>query len=216
MPDMRTRQAVDEPGAPVVRSLPSSEEVLLEQVGTGDGDAFAELYDRTTPAVYGMARRVVVDASLAEEVTQEVLLEVWSKAASFDRTRGSARSWILTMAHRRAVDVVRREQASSNRVDRVAAASSARPYDEVAEAVLERLESDLRALAVDRALGTLTALQRSALELAYFKGFTYREVAQILEVPVGTAKSRIRDGLRRLADQLLLKASPGGLDSRVW
>lgn len=185
-----------------------SAEQLLEQVAAGDRNAFAELYDRMAPGVYGMACRVVVDASIAEEVTQEVLLAVWSRAQSFDRSRGSARSWILTMAHHRAVDVVRREQAARNREQRVAAASIDRPADDVADAVVQRFMDRSRARDVDRALCSLTVLQRSAVELAYFSGFTYREVAQSLAVPLGTAKTRIRDGLRRLTDELGAGAAP--------
>ena len=180
----------------------SDPDLLLARVAHGDRDAYADLYDLVAPAVYGLARRVVVDPSMAEEVTQEVLLAVWSQAASFDRSRGSARSWILMMAHRRAVDVVRSEQSSRNRVERVAAASTERPYDDVSDSVVERIFERGQARELERALRTLTELQRSALELAYYKGFTYREVAGILGVPLGTAKTRIRDGLRRLADQL--------------
>lgn len=179
-----------------------SAESLLEQVATGDRRAYADLYDAMAPAVYGLARRVVVDPSMAEEVTQEVLLAVWSQAASFDRTKGSARTWVFTMAHRRAVDVVRSEQASRNRVDRVAAASTERPFDEVADTVVEQIVDRARARDVERALRNLSHLQRAALELAYYKGLTYREVAETLEIPLGTAKTRIRDGLRRLGDQL--------------
>ena len=179
-----------------------SAELLLEQVATGDRHAFAQLYDAMGPAVYGMARRVVVDPSIAEEVTQEVLLAVWSQAASFDRSKGSARTWVLTMAHRRAVDVVRSEQASRNRVDRVAAASTERPFDEVADTVVEQIVDRARARDVERAMRNLSDLQRAALELAYYKGLTYREVAETLAIPLGTAKTRIRDGLRRLGDQL--------------
>lgn len=179
-----------------------TEDSLLELVARGDRAAYAGLYDLVAPAVYGTARRVVVDPSMAEEVTQEVLLAVWSRAASFDRSRGSARSWVLTMAHRRAVDVVRSEQASRNRADRVAAASVERPFDEASETVIEGILDRARTREVKRAMETLSDVQRSALELAYYRGFTYREVAEILGVPLGTAKTRIRDGLLRLAAQL--------------
>lgn len=177
-------------------------ETLLAQVARGDRGAFAHLYDRVGPAVYGMARRVVLDEGMAQDVTQDVMLEVWSKAPTFDMARGSARAWILMIAHRRAVDVVRSEQASRNRAQRVAAASVEQPFDSVAETVVD---SDLARSNVDnvtKALAGLTPVQRVAIELAYFKGLTYREVALRLNVPLGTAKSRIRDGLRRMADQL--------------
>ena len=180
----------------------ASVESLLEQVAAGDREAFAQLYDCIAPAVYGMACRIVVDPSLAQEITQDVLLAVWSTAARFDRSRGSARGWILTIAHRRSVDVVRSEQSARNRVDRVAAATIDTPFDEVGEAVADAFEDRFRAREVTRALRTLTELQRAAVELAYFKGMTYGEVAQVLRVPLGTAKTRIRDGLQRLAVQL--------------
>lgn len=200
-------RAVDVQAPPHGLSLvPSSadvtSEILLARVAGGDRDAFAQLYDRLGPTVYGLVRRVVVDEAIAQDVTQDVLLEVWSKARSFDAARGSARSWISTMAHRRAVDVVRREQASRNRTQRVAAASLEQPFDEVAETVIEADVARSNVAEVARALAVLTPVQRCAIELAYFKGMTYREVAQRLDVPLGTAKTRIRDGLRRLGDHL--------------
>lgn len=145
-----------------------------------------------------MTLRVIRDPSIAEEVAQDVFLAMWAKAASFDATRGSARSWILTIAHRRAVDVVRREQASRDRLTRVAADDVHRPFDEVAELVLRRCED--REVRV--ALRALTPIQRQAVELAYYQGLTYRQVAQRLDVPLGTIKTRIRDGLRRLGANL--------------
>lgn len=180
----------------------ASDETLLERVSLGDRPAFAALYDSLAPAVFGVARGVVVDPSLAEEVTQDVFLSVWAKPHAFDRTRGSARSWILTLARRRAIDVVRHEQASRNRSARSAAASTQRPFDEVADLVVERLPQEERAKDLVKALACLSEVQLAAVELAYFKGLTYREVAEVLGVPLGTAKTRIRDGLRRLAQQL--------------
>lgn len=187
-----------------------TEEILLARVAGGDANAFATLYDRVAPTVYGMARRVVVDRQMAEDVTQEVLLAVWAKAATFDAARGSARTWILTMAHRRAVDVVRSSQASRNRIERVAAASTERPFDEVADLVVDRAQGESDVRDVNRALGTLSTLQRAAIELAYFQGLSYREVARALDVPLGTAKTRIRDGMKRMASQLgVTPALPG-------
>ena len=168
----------------------------------GDRRAFAALYDRFAASVYGLARRVVVDPSLADEVTQEVFLAVWSRSAGFDRARGSARSWILTVAHRRAVDVVRSEQAGRNRVERVSVGLFDRPFDEVSEAVVDRVVGQARADDVARALQSLSPLQRSAIELAYYQGHTYREVSEILGVPLATAKTRIRDGLQALGRRL--------------
>lgn len=168
---------------------------LLEGVATGDRDAFAALYDRLSPLVYGLILRVVRSPAIAEEVTQEVFLTLWSTAAAFDPARGSVRGWVLTIAHRRAVDVVRSEQAARDRITREGARSFGRPFDEVEEAVLAHAQD----AEVVGALRSLTDLQRRAVELAYYQGLTHREVAQVLGVPLGTAKTRIRDGLQRLS-----------------
>ncbi|MEY3019154.1 MAG: hypothetical protein RLZZ272_138 [Actinomycetota bacterium] len=171
---------------------------LLVAAGRGDEGAFSELYGRVGPVVLGAARRVLRDPAMAEEVAQEVLLEVWRKASGFDPERGSATGWIGTMARRRAVDRVRSEQSARDRDHRVAVRDGARPFDEVAEEVETRLEHDR----VRRAIAGLSQVQREAIELAYFRGHTYREVARLLDVPEGTAKSRLRDGLERLRTEL--------------
>jgi RNA polymerase sigma-70 factor, ECF subfamily len=173
-------------------------EQLLVAVGRGDQDAFASLYDRVSSQVLGVALRVLRDRSLAEEVTQEVLVEVWRKADRFDPDRGSASGWITTLAHRRAVDRVRSEQASRDRDDRVSRRDEVRSFDSVADEVQVRLDH----WQVRRALATLTERQREAIELAYFGGHTYRDVAKVLGIPEGTAKSRLRDGLLRLREAL--------------
>lgn len=172
----------------------STTEDLLVAVAAGDELAFETLYDRVTPQVLGVALRVLRDRSLAEEVTQEVLVEVWKKATRFDPERGSGSGWITTLAHRRAVDRVRSEQASRDRDDRVSRRDEARAFDEVADEVQVRLDH----WQVRRAMATLTERQREAIELAYFGGHTYRDVARVLGIPEGTAKSRLRDGLLRL------------------
>lgn len=175
-----------------------SEDELLAGVAHGDRDAFATLYDRLGASVYGLVRRVVRDPAQSEEVTQEVLLEVWRTAPRFDVSRGSAVTWIMTMAHRRAVDRVRSEQAARDRNDRAGAREGAAAHDVVAEEVEVRLEHEH----VRRALASLTDLQREAVELAYYGGRTYREVAELLGAPLGTVKTRMRDGLIRLRDAL--------------
>jgi RNA polymerase sigma-70 factor (ECF subfamily) len=165
-------------------------------VARGDEAAFASLYDRVAPRVYGLVLRVVRDPSIAEEVAQEALLEAWRTAARFDPARGSAVSWLLTIAHRRAVDRVRSEQAGAARMRRAATVET--PYDEVVEQATSRIERQQ----VRRCLGGLTELQREAILLAYFNGHTYREVADLLDTPLPTVKTRMRDGLIRLRDCL--------------
>jgi RNA polymerase sigma-70 factor (ECF subfamily) len=168
----------------------------LGLVARGDAAAFAAVYDQVADGVFGIVRRVVRDLAQSEEVTQEVLLEVWRDASRFDAARGSARAWILTMAHRRAVDRVRSAQRETERERRAAAAEI--PYDEVAEAV----ESSLEQERVRRCLGSLTELQRESVTLAYYGGYTYGQVAGLLGVPAGTVKTRMRDALIRLRDCL--------------
>lgn len=169
-------------------------EELMVATAAGDRYAFSELYDRLVPTVIGVATRVLRDRALAEEVAQEVMVEVWSKADRFEADRGSAAAWVATFAHRRAIDRVRSEQASRDRVDRVATRDRERAFDVVAEEV----EVSLEHWQVRQALQTLSDVQREAIELAYFSGYTYRDVAAILGIPEGTAKSRLRDGLARL------------------
>ncbi|SEP53162.1 ECF RNA polymerase sigma factor SigK [Amycolatopsis saalfeldensis] len=169
-------------------------EVLIGRVALGDEDAFAALYDQLAGPVLGMVTRVVRDRAQSEEVAQEVLLEVWRKAASFAEHRGSVRAWVLTIAHHRAIDRVRAEQAGSDRETRAGLLDPRRDFDEVAESTLVGLERD----DVRSALAVLTDLQRESITLAYYDGYTCREVAERLGVSVSTIKSRMRDGLIRL------------------
>jgi RNA polymerase sigma-70 factor (ECF subfamily) len=141
---------------------------------------------------------VLRDPAQSEEVAQEVLLEIWRTAARYDQSKSSATTWALTMAHRRAVDRVRTEQASRDRTERVASSDTQRSVDEVAEAVEGRFESEQ----VRRALDGLSDLQREAIELAYYGGHTYPEVARLLDAPLGTVKTRLRDGLIRLRETM--------------
>lgn len=180
-------------GAPAVRE---SAENLLTRTARGDEAAFAVLYDRLSPVVFGIIRRVLRDPAQSEEVMQEVLLEIWRTAARFDRSKGSAQTWALTIAHRRAVDRVRSEQAASDREVRVGQRAGETAHDVVVEEVVGRLERER----VRRCLGSLTEIQREAISMAYYSGYTYREVAELLTVPLPTIKTRMRDGLIRLRD----------------
>ncbi len=171
---------------------------LLVEVAGGNQDAVARLYDQLAPRVFGLARRVLVDVAQAEEVTQEAFVQVWREASRFDGTRGSGLSWVLMITHRRAVDRVRAEVAQSRRDVAYETLMSGREADSTVEQVLDR--EDARTVHV--ALSTLSQSQREAIELAYLSGLTHREVAERLDVPLGTVKTRIRDGMARLREQM--------------
>jgi RNA polymerase sigma-70 factor, ECF subfamily len=175
---------------------------LLARSSRGDEAAFAEIYDLTSSRVFGLARRVVRDPAQAEEVAQEAYLEIWRQSARFDAARGSALAWMLTIVHRRAVDRVRSAESSHERDRRYAAVGDGPEYDVVDEAVTANLEQ----ARVRRALGSLTDVQREAVTLAYYGGYTHREVSDLLGVPLGTVKTRMRDGLIRLRDTLGVEA----------
>ncbi|MEO8519375.1 MAG: ECF RNA polymerase sigma factor SigK [Dermatophilaceae bacterium] len=174
---------------------------LLKACSLGDEAAFAKLYDATSVRLFGLVLRVVRDRAQSEEVTQDAYLDIWRNSARFDPGRGSAISWLMTIGHRKAVDRVRSAEAARRRDTAYEARDQATPFDQTAE----QAHSNLDAQRVQRALGVLTEAQRGALELAYFGGYTHREVAEMLDLPLGTAKTRIRDGLIRLRDTLGLE-----------
>ena len=171
---------------------------LLRSSARGDEAAFAQLYDATSSRIYGLALRVVRDPAQAQEVTQEAYLEVWKSAGRFDQAKGSAISWLMTIVHRKAVDRVRSAEASSRRDTTYHDTTNQVEHDSTADAVETRME----ARRVRSALAGLTVVQREAITLAYYGGYTHTEVASLLDLPVGTAKTRIRDGLIRLRDSL--------------
>lgn len=171
---------------------------LLVRSGRGDAEAFERLYDRLAGSVHGLALRIVRDPQIAEDVAQEALVEVWRQAARYRPGRGSARAWVLTIAHRRAVDRVRSEQAHADRL-MVHGPRHAPDLDDQ-DAVIDQMHAEWQAARVRQGLEQLTALQREALELTYYKGYTNRQLADSLGIPLGTAKARIRDALIRLRD----------------
>jgi RNA polymerase sigma-70 factor (ECF subfamily) len=173
-------------------------EDLLGRVAQGDRAAFAELYDRTAPPVFGLVKRLLRDHAQSEEVTQEIFLEIWQSATRYEPARGGAMSWMLTMSHRRAVDRVRASQASRDRDARVGIRDHVPAFDSVAEDVEVQIESER----VKEAMKRLTELQRQAVTLAYFGGYSHSEVSAMLKVPIGTVKTRLRDGMIRLRDEL--------------
>jgi RNA polymerase sigma-70 factor (ECF subfamily) len=171
---------------------------LLRLASRGDQEAFARLYDATSARVFGLAVRIVRDPAQAEEVTQEAFLEIWRTASRFDPAKGGAQAWMLTIVHRKSVDRVRSAEAATRRDTNYHDQNQSVDHDATADAA----HASMEARRVRNAMESLTAVQREALELAYFGGYTHTEVATMLDLPVGTAKTRIRDGLIRLRDTM--------------
>lgn len=192
--DGRERRSMTTEQTDEVGSLSS----LLSRIADGDAGAFAEFYDHTSPRVYGMVVRVLRDPGYSEETTQEVYLQVWRSADTFNPTAGSPMSWLMTLAHRRAVDRVRSETAADRREGAYGTVEYSASFDEVTEAVETRESGD----EVRNCLKSLSDVQRESVDLAYYGGLTYREVAESLSVALPTVKSRIRDGLSRLRNCL--------------
>ena len=190
------------PGAPsgAVPADTSAGELadLLQRSSRGDEAAFAQVYDATSSRAYGLALRVVRNPAQAEEVVQEAYLDAWRSSSRYEPSRGSALGWLLTIVHRKAVDRVRSAEAASQRDAVYHRETQQVEHDQTAESA----HASLEAQRVRGAVATLTAVQREAVELAFFGGYTHTEVATMLDVPVGTAKTRIRDGLIRLRDAM--------------
>ncbi|MFF3559472.1 sigma-70 family RNA polymerase sigma factor [Streptomyces sp. NPDC002574] len=173
-------------------------EELLTRVANGDHEAFETLYTATAGAVLGLVRSLLRDAAQSEEVAQEVLIEVWRSASRFDPGKGSAMAWVMMLAHRRAVDRIRSVQKTVERDHKAAVSDHQTPFDVVTEQVERRLERQQ----VRRCLDQLTDLQRQSVTMAYYRGYTHQETAHLLGTPLGTVKTRLRDGLIRLRDCL--------------
>lgn len=171
---------------------------LLIRVAAGDQSSFAELYDMLSPRVFALILRVLVNRAQSEEVLQDVFLEVWQSAARFAPNKGQGRTWIFTIAHRRAVDRVRASQASSDRDARV----GSRDIDIAHDSVAEQVELSIAATHVTAALGRLPEAQRETLVLAYYGGYSQSEIAVLIGAPLGTIKTRMRDGLTRLRNEM--------------
>jgi len=184
-------------GSPAPDAVASRED-LLAQIARGDRGAFAQFYDLTAARVFGLVRRILIDEAQSEEVTQEIFLEIWQNASHYSPAKGSAMTWVLTMTHGRAVDRIRASQSRRDRDLRVGIRDYEREYDQVAERVEISLENER----VKKALEQLTELQREAITLAYYGGRTHSEIAEILHIPIGTVKTRLRDGMIRLRDAM--------------
>ncbi len=170
---------------------------LVQRLARGDEAAYEDLYDRVSATVYGVCRRVLRDPSEAEEVAQEVLLEIWRTASRYDPARAGVRSWAVMIAHSRAVDRVRSTERRRAR-EEATALPEPPAVDEVSEAAVTAFE----VRRVQKAMADLSDLQRESVRLAFYGGHTHREVAVLLGVPLGTVKTRIRDGLTRLRSEL--------------
>ncbi|MEV1021398.1 sigma-70 family RNA polymerase sigma factor [Streptomyces sp. NPDC050264] len=186
---------------PAPSAGPSLEE-LMADVAKGDKDAFSSVYDAVAGSVLGVVRAVLRDRAQSEEVAQEVLVEVWGNAARYRTDRGTVINWVLTLAHRRAIDRVRSVESAAARDHQAALLARTPEFDEVTEEVETRLEHEQ----LRRCLRTLTELQKQSVSLAYYRGLTYSQVAELLAVPLGTIKTRLRDGLIRLRDCLGVNA----------
>ena len=177
-----------------LRGVTADLDALLRRVAQRDVEAFAAFYDNTRARVYGLVVRVLRDPGYSEETTQDIYLQVWRNAQGYNPAVGTPLAWLMTLAHRRAVDRVRSEQATSQRESRYGAANVDPPADRVAEAVIQLDEQRQ----VNACLDSLTDPQRECIQLAYYEGLTYVQVSERLAANLATIKSRMRDGIRGL------------------
>ena len=176
----------------------STDEDLLVAAGRGDQSAIGQLYDRFSGQMYGLAMRITQDATLAQDVVQESFVGIWRNAARFDATRASARTWIMAIAHNRAIDAIRRRKPAQELPDPELPPPAALTSPDIWGEVAGRMDADQ----VRAAVMTLSPVQREAIALAYFGGLTQQEIAEKTGAPLGTVKSRVRLGLMALKDQL--------------
>ena len=177
-----------------LRGVTADLDAMLRRVAEQDVDAFAAFYDHTRARVFGLVLRVLRDPGYSEETTQDVYLQVWRNAAAYNPAAGTPLAWLMTLAHRRAVDRVRSEQSASQRESRYGAANVELPADRVAESVIQLDEQRQ----VSECLAALTDPQRECIQLAYYEGLTYVQVSERLSANLATIKSRMRDGIRGL------------------
>lgn len=171
--------------------------MLMQRVQRGDDSAFASLYDELSGVVFGTIKRVLRDPAMSEEVSQEVFVELWRTAERFDPERASVSTWVITLARRRAVDRVRREQSQRDRIERSGSEPEV-PVESPADTVVASLEAERLA----RALADLPEEQRLVIEMAFIDGDSHTDIAERLGVPLGTVKGRVRLGLKKLGGKL--------------
>jgi len=176
----------------------AEDQVAIERMARGEHDGLAELYDRHGRLVYSLALRIVRDAGDAEDVVQEVFSQVWRQSARFDVTRGNVAAWLVTLTRTRAIDLLRRRRVRAD----VSVPSNPDDWADEAPGQDVQVEWQSRAAQIKRALDALPPLQRMAVELAFFDGLTHAEIAEQLEVPLGTVKTRVRQGLLKLRESL--------------
>lgn len=167
------------------------------RVQRGDQQAFAVVYDELAPKIFGLVKRILRDPAMSEEVTQEVFVEIWQQAERFDPDRASVAAWTLTIARRRAVDRVRREQSQRNRTEALAG-----QRDDVVNEPGQQVVDGLEAGAVRDALAQLPDDQRDVLVLSFLEGMAHADIAERLQLPLGTVKGRVRGGLKKLRAEL--------------